>query len=114
MDAGGKRNGPPPRGFPPISPRHPRWGGTAPRRAGEKRDPPRRGVPPPFPPGTPAVGEERPGAGGEAVAWPAELVVTRSLWGDAGERARRRLPMSVPGELQWRLLPPLTFMSANV
>ncbi len=41
----------------------------------------------------------------------AELVVTRSHYGDAVERARRRSPMSLPAELQWRLLPPLTFVS---
>ena len=41
----------------------------------------------------------------------AELVITRSLYGDAVERARRSAPMSLPAELQWRLLPPLTFVS---
>jgi serine/threonine protein phosphatase PrpC len=40
----------------------------------------------------------------------AELVVTRSAYGDAVQKARRRLPMTVPAELQWRLLPPLTFI----
>ncbi len=44
----------------------------------------------------------------------AELVQTRSLYGDAVERARRRVPMTVPAELQWRLLPPLTFVSPRV
>lgn len=41
----------------------------------------------------------------------AELVLTRGLYGDAVERTRRRGNMTVPAELQWRLLPPLTFVS---
>jgi len=41
----------------------------------------------------------------------AELVVTRSLYGDAVERTRRRGQMTVPAELAHRLLPPLTFVS---
>lgn len=44
----------------------------------------------------------------------AQLVVTRSLYGDAIERARRRAPITVPAELQWRLLPPLTYVSPAV
>jgi serine phosphatase RsbU (regulator of sigma subunit) len=44
----------------------------------------------------------------------AELLVTRGLYGDAIERTRRRTPMSVPAELQWRLLPPLTFVSRRI
>ena len=44
----------------------------------------------------------------------AELVVTRSLYGDAVERLRRRNPMTVPAELAWRALPPLTFVSPRV
>jgi serine phosphatase RsbU (regulator of sigma subunit) len=44
----------------------------------------------------------------------AELVVTRSLYGDAIELARRRAPLSLPAELQWRLLPPLTFVAPRV
>ena len=44
----------------------------------------------------------------------AELVMTRSLYGDAVEQARRRAPMTVPAELQWRLLPPLTFVAPRV
>jgi len=50
----------------------------------------------------------------DAAALAAELVVTRSLYGDAIERARRRGAMTVPAEIQWRLLPPLTFMSADI
>lgn len=41
----------------------------------------------------------------------AELVMTRSMYGDAVERARRRTRMTIPAELQWQLLPPLTFVS---
>ena len=44
----------------------------------------------------------------------AELVMTRSLYGDAVERTRRRNPMTVPAELAWRALPPLTFVSPRV
>lgn len=44
----------------------------------------------------------------------AELVITRSLYGDAVERARRRTLMTVPAEMQWRLLPPLTFTTPRV
>ena len=44
----------------------------------------------------------------------AELVLTRGLYGDAVERTRRRHPMTVPAELVWRALPPLTFVSPRV
>lgn len=44
----------------------------------------------------------------------AELLVTRSVYGDSIERARRRLPHSVPAELQWTQLPPLTFATPRV
>jgi serine phosphatase RsbU (regulator of sigma subunit) len=44
----------------------------------------------------------------------AELLVARSAYGDATELARRRLPMSVAAELQWSLLPPLTYASPEV
>src|SRR4051794_40019448 len=44
----------------------------------------------------------------------AELGMTRSRYGDAGERARRRVPMTLPAELAWQLLPPLTFVSPSV
>jgi serine phosphatase RsbU (regulator of sigma subunit) len=39
----------------------------------------------------------------------AELVMTKSAYGDFLELARRRKPMSVGAELAWQLLPPLTF-----
>jgi serine phosphatase RsbU (regulator of sigma subunit) len=41
----------------------------------------------------------------------AELVSTRSRYGDSVERARRRRGLSLPAEMQWRHLPPLTFVS---
>ena len=44
----------------------------------------------------------------------AELLLTHSRHGDAVERARRRVALSVPAELQWHLLPPLTFVSPRV
>jgi serine phosphatase RsbU (regulator of sigma subunit) len=44
----------------------------------------------------------------------AELVVTRSSYGDVFELVRRRRPMSLPAEVQWRLLPPLTFATQNL
>jgi phosphoserine phosphatase RsbU/P len=44
----------------------------------------------------------------------AELVMTRSNYGDALEQARRRLPMALPAELQWNLLPPLTFATPGI
>ena len=44
----------------------------------------------------------------------AEILMTRSTYGDAIERTRRRMPMSVAAELQWNLLPPLTYSTPNV
>jgi sigma-B regulation protein RsbU (phosphoserine phosphatase) len=44
----------------------------------------------------------------------AQMVLSRSLCGDAVERARRLTPMSLPAELAWRALPPLTFVSPVV
>jgi hypothetical protein len=43
-----------------------------------------------------------------------EFVVTRSTYGDLIEQTRRRKPMSLPAELQWRQLPPLTFVTPRV
>jgi serine phosphatase RsbU (regulator of sigma subunit) len=43
-----------------------------------------------------------------------ELVVTRTLIGDSIEKARRRVPLTLPAEMQWRQLPPLTFLSPRV
>jgi hypothetical protein len=44
----------------------------------------------------------------------AEMTMTRSTYGDSVERARRRTPLTVPAELQWQLLPPLTFVAPRV
>jgi serine phosphatase RsbU (regulator of sigma subunit) len=57
------------------------------------------------------VDDDRSDACRDAAALIAELVLTRSLYGDAVELTRRRAIMSVPAEMQWRLLPPLTFVS---
>jgi hypothetical protein len=39
----------------------------------------------------------------------AELLMTKTAYGPAFDRARRRRPLSVAAEVAWRLLPPLTF-----
>ncbi len=39
----------------------------------------------------------------------AQLVLAKGLYGDLFEKVRRRKPMSVAAELQWKLLPPLVF-----
>jgi Stage II sporulation protein E (SpoIIE) len=44
----------------------------------------------------------------------AELVVTKTKYGDFFEHYRRRQPMSIASELAWQLLPPLTFGSDRV
>lgn len=44
----------------------------------------------------------------------AGLLMTLSPSGDAIELARRRKPLTLPAELQWRLLPPLSFVSRRV
>jgi hypothetical protein len=44
----------------------------------------------------------------------AELVITRSNYGDLIEQTRRRKPMSLSAELQWSQLPPLTFVTPRV
>ena len=44
----------------------------------------------------------------------AQLVVGKGLYGDAFERVRRRQPMTVAAELQWRLLPPLVFATRGL
>lgn len=44
----------------------------------------------------------------------AELVLTRSLYGDAVELTRRREDLTVAAELQWGLLPPLTYVAPDV
>jgi serine phosphatase RsbU (regulator of sigma subunit) len=44
----------------------------------------------------------------------AELIVSRQQYGDVVARSRRLLPMQLPAELQWNLLPPLTFATPQV
>jgi hypothetical protein len=44
----------------------------------------------------------------------AELVVTKTLYGDSIVRARRTSPMTLAAEVQWSLLPPLTFVNSSV
>lgn len=44
----------------------------------------------------------------------AELVVTKTLYGDTIVRLRRQGPMGLAAELQWGLLPPLTFACREV
>jgi len=44
----------------------------------------------------------------------AELVMTKSLSGDTIVRLRRRAEMGLAAEMQWSLLPPLTFASMSV
>jgi serine/threonine protein phosphatase PrpC len=43
-----------------------------------------------------------------------QVLVVKSVYGDDLERIRRRLPMSIAGELIWRLLPPLTFATDDL
>jgi serine phosphatase RsbU (regulator of sigma subunit) len=44
----------------------------------------------------------------------AELVVSKTLYGDTLVRLRRTAPMGLAAEIQWNLLPPLTFDSTEV
>lgn len=44
----------------------------------------------------------------------AGLLVTKALYGDSVVRARRARPMSLAAEVQWSLLPPLTFVNSAV
>lgn len=44
----------------------------------------------------------------------AELIMTKTLYGDTVVRLRRRAEMDVGAEMQWSLLPPLTFASQHV
>jgi serine phosphatase RsbU (regulator of sigma subunit) len=44
----------------------------------------------------------------------AELLMTKNAYGAFFERARRRQPMSIGAEIAWRLLPPLTFATADL
>jgi len=44
----------------------------------------------------------------------AELVVTKTVYGDSIVRARRTSQMALAAEVQWSLLPPLTFVNSSV
>ena len=44
----------------------------------------------------------------------AELVMTKTLYGDSIVRTRRTSPMTLAAEIQWSLLPPLTFVDRSV
>lgn len=44
----------------------------------------------------------------------AQLITTRTDYGDRIEQTRRRTRLSVAAEMQWRQLPPLTFISGRV
>jgi hypothetical protein len=44
----------------------------------------------------------------------AELIVTKTMYGDTIVRLRRRADMGLAAELQWSLLPPLTFVNKSV
>src|SRR5215211_2773476 len=44
----------------------------------------------------------------------AELIVSKDQYTDSYSLARRRLPMSPAAEMQWQLLPPLTFVTPRV
>jgi hypothetical protein len=44
----------------------------------------------------------------------AELVMTKTLYGDGIVRARRTSPMTLAAEIQWSLLPPLTFVDRSI
>ena len=44
----------------------------------------------------------------------ADLLVSRQNYGDVFEYVRRRRPLSLAAEIQWRLLPPLTFGTHNL
>jgi hypothetical protein len=56
-----------------------------------------------------AVNDEVEAACGEVAGYIAQLVKNRRPYGDAVERARRRMPMHIAAEVVWGLLPPLTF-----
>jgi serine phosphatase RsbU (regulator of sigma subunit) len=44
----------------------------------------------------------------------ADLVVVKSHYGDLFQQVRRRRPLGLAAELQWQLLPPLTFTTARI
>ena len=67
-----------------------------------------------FPAGTDLQRRPRADDCEDVAAMLAELVITRSMYGDLVEITRRQLPMTLPAELQWNLLPPLTFATPAV
>lgn len=44
----------------------------------------------------------------------AQLILGKGLYGDVFEKVRRRRPMTVAAELQWKLLPPLVFATPGL
>jgi hypothetical protein len=44
----------------------------------------------------------------------AQLVVAKTLYGDSIVRSRRTKPMTLAAEIQWALLPPLTFVNQSI
>jgi len=52
--------------------------------------------------------------GRHIAAMAAEVLVARDKYGDAIARTRRQEPMQLPAEVQWQLLPPLTFGTPQV
>ncbi|MDP9417886.1 MAG: serine/threonine-protein phosphatase [Actinomycetota bacterium] len=42
------------------------------------------------------------------------VIATKSLYGDVFERVRRSRPMSIAGELQWKLVPPSTYSTERL
>ena len=67
-----------------------------------------------FEPGSPPLGEELRAALSQLAHLLAELLVSNSAYTDHYEWVRRRQAMSLPAEMQHRLLPPLTFGTDRV
>jgi phosphoserine phosphatase RsbU/P len=51
---------------------------------------------------------------GDLASLVAQVIVTRSAVGDSVEMSRRLSPMRLEAEMQWKLLPPLSFATASV
>ncbi len=62
-----------------------------------------------LPPGVPALSQEQRAALAQLSHLLAELLVSNSAYTDHYEWSRRRQAMSLPAEMQHRLLPPMTF-----
>ena len=65
-------------------------------------------------PGDAPLSEDQHRVFGQLAHLLAELLISNSAYTDQYEWARRRLPMSLPAEMQHRLLPPLTFGTPRV